>query len=60
VKPTITRFSGASHPVLHQIAPGEREFGRSASAPPAAAPTAAAQPQRSRRRRPQRRRTPAA
>ena len=28
VKPTITRFSGASHPVLHQIAPGERTFGR--------------------------------
>ncbi|HEX2283605.1 MAG TPA: DEAD/DEAH box helicase [Mycobacterium sp.] len=28
VKPTITRFSGGSHPVLHQIAPGERTFGR--------------------------------
>lgn len=28
VKPTITRFSGASHPVLHQIAPGERTFGK--------------------------------
>jgi superfamily II DNA/RNA helicase len=27
VKPTITRFNGASHPVLHQIAPGERTFG---------------------------------
>ena len=27
VKPTITRFSGASHPVLQQIAPGERIFG---------------------------------
>jgi superfamily II DNA/RNA helicase len=27
VKPTITRFSGASHPVLIQIAPGERTFG---------------------------------
>jgi superfamily II DNA/RNA helicase len=27
VKPTITRFSGASHPVLHEIAPGERKFG---------------------------------
>ena len=24
VKPTITRFSGATHPVLQQIAPGER------------------------------------
>jgi hypothetical protein len=22
VKPTITRFSGVSHPVLHEIAPG--------------------------------------
>ena len=28
VKPTITRFSGASHPVLHEIAPGERTFGK--------------------------------
>jgi superfamily II DNA/RNA helicase len=27
VKPTITRFSGASHPVLLEIAPGERTFG---------------------------------
>ena len=27
VKPTITRFSGSSHPVLRQIAPGERSFG---------------------------------
>jgi len=27
VKPTITRFSGASHPVLQEIAPGERTFG---------------------------------
>ncbi|MGX9790085.1 DEAD/DEAH box helicase [Mycobacterium sp. MMS18-G62] len=27
VKPTITRFSGGSHPVLHEIAPGERKFG---------------------------------
>jgi superfamily II DNA/RNA helicase len=26
VKPTITRFSGASHPVLQEIAPGERDF----------------------------------
>ena len=28
VKPTVTRFSGASHPVLHEIAPGERTFGK--------------------------------
>ena len=28
VKPTITRFSGATHPVLQQIAPGERAFGK--------------------------------
>ena len=27
IKPTITRFSGASHPVLQEIAPGERTFG---------------------------------
>ncbi|OFJ50778.1 DEAD/DEAH box helicase [Mycolicibacterium grossiae] len=26
VKPTITKFSGASHPVLQEIAPGERVF----------------------------------
>jgi len=26
VKPTITKFSGASHPVLQEIAPGERTF----------------------------------
>jgi superfamily II DNA/RNA helicase len=51
VKPRITRFSGASHPVLTQIAPGERTFGAPASS---AAPvaTAAAPPQRERRRRP--------
>ena len=27
VKPTVTRFNGASHPVLHEIAPGQRTFG---------------------------------
>jgi superfamily II DNA/RNA helicase len=26
VQPTITKFSGASHPVLQEIAPGERSF----------------------------------
>jgi superfamily II DNA/RNA helicase len=59
VKPTITRFSGASHPVLHEIAPGERTFGQPivASRP---APTEPARPQQARRRRPQRRRRSAA
>jgi len=47
VKPTITRFSGASHPVLHEIAPGEREFGD----PIVTAAPAAAQPQQANRRR---------
>jgi len=27
IKPTVTRVSGTSHPVLHEIAPGERVFG---------------------------------
>ena len=50
VKPTITRFSGASHPVLHEIAPGERTFGRAvvASRPE---PTQPQRPQQARRRR---------
>jgi superfamily II DNA/RNA helicase len=26
VKPTVTRFSGSSHPVLNEIAPGDRTF----------------------------------
>ena len=52
VKPTITRFSGASHPVLHEIAPGERKFGEPLVL---AAPTTA-QPQQQRgRRKPNRR-----
>ncbi|HKP40001.1 DEAD/DEAH box helicase [Mycobacterium sp.] len=52
VKPTITRFSGASHPVLHEIAPGERKFGEPLVL---AAPTNA-QPQEQRgRRKPNRR-----
>jgi superfamily II DNA/RNA helicase len=52
VKPTITRFSGASHPVLHEIAPGERVFGEPLVL---AAPTTA-QPQQQRgRRKPNRR-----
>ena len=28
VKPTITRFSGSTHPVLQEIAPGERSYGK--------------------------------
>ena len=47
VKPTITRFSGAAHPVLQQIAPGERAFG--APAPKPERPTQTRRgPQRSR------------
>ena len=46
VRPTITRFSGASHPVLHQIAPGERTFDR-----PVAGVASAPQPQKMRPRR---------
>lgn len=60
VKPTITRFSGPSHPVLHEIAPGERTFGKPIV--PAAAPTrpAPSKPEQSRRRRSNnRRRRPA-
>ena len=51
VKPTITRFSGPSHPVLHEIAPGERTFGQPIV--PAAAPSrpAPAKPVQSSRRR---------
>jgi superfamily II DNA/RNA helicase len=45
VKPTITRFSGASHPVLHEIAPGERKFGT----PVVAAAPAQQQPRRGRK-----------
>jgi superfamily II DNA/RNA helicase len=54
VKPTITRFSGPSHPVLAQIAPGERTFG----APMATARPEPAKPRQARRRRPSRRRRP--
>jgi superfamily II DNA/RNA helicase len=43
VKPTITRFSGASHPVLQEIAPGERKFGE-----PLILEAPASQPQRQR------------
>ena len=60
VKPTVTRFSGPSHPVLHEIAPGERTFGKPIV--PAAAPTrpAPTKPEQSRRRRSNnRRRRPA-
>jgi hypothetical protein len=61
VKPTITRFSGASHPVLHEIAPGERTFGRPvvASRPEPTQPSQPKQRQQARRRRPSRSRRPA-
>jgi hypothetical protein len=53
VKPTITRFRGASHPVLHEIAPGERTFGEPIAAPAAPSRPAPAKPaQGGRRRRP--------
>ncbi|HEX9834152.1 MAG TPA: ATP-dependent helicase, partial [Mycobacterium sp.] len=50
VKPTITRFSGPSHPVLHQIAPGERTFGKPIT-PVAPSRPAPAKPAQARRRR---------
>ncbi|MCV7236822.1 RNA helicase [Mycolicibacterium celeriflavum] len=63
VKPTITRFSGSSHPVLHDIAPGERTFGDpiAASRPEPARPrqASAARGHQPRRRRPTRSRRPA-
>ena len=55
VKPTITRFSGASHPVLHEIAPGERTFGK----PLVASRPEPTKPHQQRRRRPSGRRRPA-
>ena len=50
VKPTVTRFSGASHPVLHEIAPGERTFGKPIAMPSTTrpAPTKPHQPGRRR------------
>jgi superfamily II DNA/RNA helicase len=55
VKPTITRLSGASHPVLREIAPGERTFG----GPIVATRPQPAQPQQARGRSKPRRRRPA-
>lgn len=69
VKPTITRFSGSSHPILVEIAPGERTFGDPivVSKPETPARREPARPHRSsagrgqqqRRRRPARSRRPA-
>lgn len=63
VKPTITRFSGSSHPVLSEIAPGERTFGDPivASRPEPTRPhqTSTARDHQQRRRRPTRSRRPA-
>jgi hypothetical protein len=61
VKPTITRFSGSTHPVLHEIAPGERKFGQPVvtSRPEPTQPRQPQQRQQARRRRPSRGRRPA-
>lgn len=63
VKPTITRFSGSSHPVLNEIAPGARSFGDPivASRPEPTRPHQPSSPRgrQQRRRRPQRSRRPA-
>lgn len=63
VKPTITRFSGSSHPVLNEIAPGDRTFGDPivASRPEPTRPHQPSPPRgrQQRRRRPQRSRRPA-
>lgn len=63
VKPTITRFSGSSHPVLNEIAPGDRTFGDPivASRPEPTRPHQPSSPRgrQQRRRRPQRSRRPA-
>ncbi|OBK73195.1 DEAD/DEAH box helicase [Mycobacterium sp. 1164985.4] len=63
VKPTITRFSGSSHPVLNEIAPGARAFGDPivASRPEPTRPHQPSSPRgrQQRRRRPQRSRRPA-
>lgn len=50
VKPTITRISGLDHPVLREIAPGERVFGEPIRTEPAATPSRprSTQPRRSR------------
>ncbi|MBU8821797.1 DEAD/DEAH box helicase [Mycolicibacterium goodii] len=50
VKPTITRISGLDHPVLREIAPGERVFGEPKRTEPAATPSRprSTQPRRSR------------
>ncbi|OBF88754.1 RNA helicase [Mycobacterium sp. 852002-51152_SCH6134967] len=63
VKPTITRFSGSSHPVLSEIAPGERTFGDPivAGRPEPTRPhqPSSARGHQQRRRRPTRSRRPA-
>ncbi|GAT13563.1 DNA/RNA helicase [Mycolicibacterium thermoresistibile] len=49
VKPVITRFTGPQHPVLHQIAPGERIFTTPiGTAPPGTAPAGTDRPRRPR------------
>lgn len=58
VKPTVTRFSGPSHPVLHEIAPGERSFGKPIVPAAPTRPTPAKPARSGRRRSNNRRRRP--
>ncbi|MGU3502959.1 DEAD/DEAH box helicase [Mycobacterium sp. C31M] len=55
VKPTVTKFSGASHPVLQEIAPGERTFSGAIVLDVPEQPAARPAGQGNRRRKPQRR-----
>ncbi len=50
VKPTITRVNGTDHPVLQQIAPGERIFGEPKRPEPTPARPQPAQPRRNKPR----------
>jgi superfamily II DNA/RNA helicase len=50
VKPTITRINGTDHPMLQQIAPGERVFGEPTRSEPKAAGPHPAQPRRNKPR----------
>jgi superfamily II DNA/RNA helicase len=50
VKPTITRINGTDHPVLQQIAPGERVFGEPKRPEPKPARPQPAQPRRNKPR----------
>ncbi|MCV7431699.1 DEAD/DEAH box helicase [Mycolicibacterium bacteremicum] len=54
VKPTVTKFAGASHPVLQEIAPGERTFSGPIVLETPEAPAQRPAGQSNRRRKPQR------